>query len=149
MAAAERSFISSTFWTERLSYVAAINTLKEMKRMKSWKILIKNGKYINKCWKNLAKKYNLNIKDRRHRVHPSFRFLSKFNLEYKTLIAQEMLKGYLASNLIYINIFHNKKLIDNYIKKLDPVFKKIKFLKIMVIFLSILKGLNANQHLVD
>ena len=128
MAAAERSFISSTFWTERLGYVAAINTLKEMKRMKSWKILIKNGKYINKCWKNLAKKYNLNIKIEGIESITSFRFLSKFNLEYKTLIAQEMLKkGYLASNLIYINIFHNKKLIDNYIKKLDPVFKKIKF----------------------
>ena len=130
MAAAEKSFISSTFWTERVGYVAAINTLNEMKRMQSWKVLIRNGKHINQCWKNLAKKHKLDIKIEGIESITSFRFLSKFNVEYKTFIAQEMLKkGYLASNLIYINIFHNKKLINNYIKKLDPIFKKIKFLE--------------------
>tara|TARA_A100001011_G_C14300801_1_gene840694 strand:+ start:884 stop:2215 length:1332 start_codon:yes stop_codon:yes gene_type:complete len=139
MAAAEQSFISSTFWTERMGYVAAINTLNEMKRIKSWNILIKNGKYINQCWKKLAKKHNLNIKIEGIESITSFRFMSKYNLEYKTFIAQEMLKkGYLASNLIYINIHHNKKLIDNYIKKLDPVFEKIKFLE---------KNGNVNRYL--
>ena len=35
-------------------------------------------------------------------------------------------RGYLASNTIFLNIFHTKKVIDNYIKNLDPIFKIIK-----------------------
>jgi hypothetical protein len=34
-------------------------------------------------------------------------------------------KGYLASNVVYLNIYHNKNVISNYIKNLDPIFKKI------------------------
>ena len=34
-------------------------------------------------------------------------------------------RGFLASNLIYLNINHNKKIIDFYIKNLDEVFKVI------------------------
>ena len=58
----------------------------------------------------------------------TFSFQSKYNLHYKTYITQEMLKkNYLASNLIFISTLHNKKIIDLYIKKLDPIFKKISF----------------------
>lgn len=53
---AQDSFISSTFWTERLGPVAALATLKEMKRIKSWEIISKNGKFIKKKWLEIAKK---------------------------------------------------------------------------------------------
>ena len=39
MEAAQTSFISSTFWTERIGPSAAIVTLNEMKKLKSWKII--------------------------------------------------------------------------------------------------------------
>ena len=52
-------------------------------------------------------------------------FISKKNVAYKTFITQEMLKKkYLASNLIYLSIYHTKKIIDKHMKDLDPVFKK-------------------------
>ena len=50
---AQDSFISSTFWTERLGPVAALATLKEMKRIKSWKIISENGRYVKKSGKKL------------------------------------------------------------------------------------------------
>ena len=37
MQKAGNSFISSTFWTERIGFVAGIETLKLMKQKKSWK----------------------------------------------------------------------------------------------------------------
>ena len=43
---AQTSFISSTFWTERIGSVAGIATLKEMKRIKSWKIIDDTGNQI-------------------------------------------------------------------------------------------------------
>ena len=127
MTAASSCFISSTFWTERIGYVAAINTLKEMQRMKSWKILIKNGKHIITGLKYLAKKYNLNLKIEGIESIINFNFLSKYNIYYKTYIAQEMLKkGYLASNIMYVTIYHNEVVVNKYLKKLEPIFKKIE-----------------------
>ena len=127
MKKAESSFISSTFWTERIGFVSALKTLKIMKKLKSYKILIKNGRYFNQQITKLSKKYNLEIKISGIESITSFTFKSNNHLAYKTFITQEMLKkNYLASNLIYINIFHTKKIIDKYIEDLDPVFKLIK-----------------------
>ena len=35
-------------------------------------------------------------------------------------------KNYLSSNITYLTIYHKKKIIDNYIKNLEPLFSKIK-----------------------
>ena len=101
-----------------------------MQEKKTWNIIVENGKYFNKKVQILAKKYNLRIKISGIQSITSFNFLYKKNYEYKTFISQEMLKkGYLASNQIFITIHHTKKIIDKYINKLDPVFKKIKYLE--------------------
>ena len=54
METAQDSFISSTFWTERIGPAAHLKRY-EMKKLKSWKIIDSNGKYIIKNWINLAK----------------------------------------------------------------------------------------------
>jgi glutamate-1-semialdehyde aminotransferase len=126
MKKAQDSFISSTFWTERTGYVAALKTISCMNKTKSWKKIINFGRYLNKKWIELSKKYNLEIKIEGYESITSFYFLSKDHLKYKTFITQEMLKKkYLASNLFYLSVLHTKKEIDKYIKNLDPVFKKI------------------------
>ena len=56
----------------------------------------------------------------------SYSFESKFNLEYKTLISQEMLKkGVLASTNFYASIAHSKEKIDMYFNFLDDIYRKI------------------------
>lgn len=127
MKKAEDSFISSTFWTERIGFLAGIKTIEIMKKQKSWLKIIKLGKYLNSKLIFLAKKYDLNLEISGIESITSFNFKTKNNLKYKTFISQEMLKkGILASNTIYISTTYNKKVIDNYIKNLDPIFKKIK-----------------------
>jgi glutamate-1-semialdehyde 2,1-aminomutase len=127
MKKAANSFISSTFWTERIGFVAGLKTLELMKQKNSWDIIVNNGKYFNFKIKNLAEKYNLKIQITGIESITSFNFLYKKNLAYKTFITQEMLKKkYLASNQIFLTIFHTKKIIDKYIKELDPIFKKIE-----------------------
>jgi len=126
MQKAANSFISSTFWTERIGFVAGVETLKLMNEKKSWKTIVKNGKYFNLRIKRLALKYDLDLKITGIESITFFNFISKKNIVYKTFITQEMLKKkYLASNLIYLSIYHTKKIIDKYMKDLDPVFKKI------------------------
>ena len=37
-------------------------------------------------------------------------------------------KGYLASNIMYVSIYHNALVVNRYLKKLEPIFKKIESL---------------------
>ena len=127
MESAQTSFISSTFWTERIGPAAALATLKEMKRIKSWKTIDNNGNKIIKGWRELEKKYHLKIDIFGLPSLCSFKFLSKNNQKYKTYITQEMLKkGFLASNLIYSSVAHTPKIIDKYFYEIDKIFKIIQ-----------------------
>ena len=86
------TFISSTFWTERIGPTAALETLKVMEKIQSWKIITEKGKKIKEIWSKLSKLYKLKINIEGLDAIPSFYFSSDKNLMYKTLITQEMLK---------------------------------------------------------
>ena len=58
---AQKSFISSTFWTERVGPSAALKTLEVMQRTQSWKIISNKGKMFKKRLNELGKKYSLPI----------------------------------------------------------------------------------------
>ena len=53
MDSALKSFISSTFWTERIGPVAAIKTLEVMEREKSWKRITNLGEKVFLIWKDI------------------------------------------------------------------------------------------------
>jgi len=125
MRKAENTFISSTFWGERIGYTAALSSIKEFKRLNVFRKIEMNGKMIKNFWSDLSKKYNVPIKVMGTNAIPSFEFINNHPLK-KTFLTQEMLKNkILATNMIYINIFHNKKNITKYIKVLDKIFKDI------------------------
>ena len=65
MQSSKNSFISSTFWSERVGYVAALETLKQMEKTKSWKTISRLGNYFRKKLKDVSKKitYRLKLKD--------------------------------------------------------------------------------------
>ena len=126
MDSAQNSFISSTFWTERSGPTAALKTLELMEKMKSWEIITKTGKNIQKQWKILADRNNLNIQISGIPALSSFSIPSKDWLKYKTFITQEMLKhNYLATNAIFVSVKHKKVLLDRYFDILDGLFKQI------------------------
>ena len=56
MQKAENTFISSTFWGERVGYTAAIATINELKRLNAFKKVRANGKMIKEIWISLSKK---------------------------------------------------------------------------------------------
>ena len=124
---AQNTFISSTFWTDKIGFVAGLKTLKEMEKNKSWITISKTGKIIKKQWIRIAKKNKINLSIFGLDALPAFSIKSKNWIKYKTYISQEMLKNnILASNLVFVSISHHKKEIKRYIKNLDNIFKKIK-----------------------
>ncbi len=122
---AEKSFISSTFWTERIGPTAALKTIELMEKKKHWKKINIHGRKIMNIWKSTAKKYNLKIKVFGIPSLAKFTFSNNHN-ELKTFMAQEFLKhGILASSNYYPCFSHNKNIIKRYKEILDKVFKKI------------------------
>ena len=126
MDAVQKTFISSTFWTERIGPTASLKTLEVMNKSNSWEFISEAGKSIKAGWRKLAKKHNLTISISGLDALAAFKIESKNNLKYKTFITQEMLKkGYLASNTCYSCIDHSGEIISNYLNNLDPIFKTI------------------------
>jgi len=136
MKKAENTFISSTFWGERIGYTAALSSIQEFKRLKIFKKIETNGKLIKSIWLDLSTKHNVQIKITGTNAIPSFEFKNN-HIKKKTFLTQEMLKNkILATNMIYINIFHTEKNIRKYIKVLDKIFYDISKKKLKNILKS-------------
>ena len=121
------TFISSTYWSERIGPTAALATIKEMERVKSWRIIVKKGKYIkNKIFK-LSKKYKINLSLNDSQSIINFKILGKYQqVVYKNFISQEMLKkNFICNDTIYVSVAHTDLLIKKYLNELEKVFKKI------------------------
>ena len=88
----EKSFVSSTFWTDRVGYAAAIKTLDLMKKNKTWIKLKNKGLMIKNIWKKHSKKYNIDITIQGLDTLPTFIFNYENHLELKTFLTQEFLK---------------------------------------------------------
>ena len=127
MQAAEKSFISSTFWTERIGSSAALATLKVMEKEKSWEKITSIGENINREWMKLSEEYELPIAINGLAALTTFTFKSENALAYKTLITQEMLKkGFLAATAVYACTAHSPAIIKEYLENLKPIFQMIK-----------------------
>ncbi len=126
MKEAQNTFISSTFWTERIGSVAGLKSLEIMKKNKSWEYITSYGKKVIKKWIEISKKNGIKIKVLGIPALASFVVISKNFLKYKTFITQEMLKrGYLATNSLYSCMSHNDAILKDYSEHLDKIFYQI------------------------
>jgi glutamate-1-semialdehyde 2,1-aminomutase len=127
MEAAQNTFISSTFWTERIGPSAALTTLRVMENTKSWEYITKIGKTIGESWQQLGEQHGLTLNISGLPALIAFEMPVTNWLKYKTLITQEMLKcGILAANSVYVCTKHTPALVNQYIEQLDPVFSLIR-----------------------
>jgi len=127
MEAAQSTFISSTFWTERIGPTAALKTLEIMESEKSWEQITSTGMSIKKGWQQLADANRIEISQFGIPSLAGFNIKSKNSLSYKTLITQEMLsKGYIVSNNVYSCTEHKSYVLDNYFNEMDKIFSLIK-----------------------
>jgi glutamate-1-semialdehyde 2,1-aminomutase len=127
MEAAQTSFISSTFWTERIGPAAALKTLEVMERTRSWEQITRTGLAIAAGWKQLASKHAISMTTGGLPALAAFAIDSPKALAYKTLITQEMLaKGYLAGTSVYVCTEHSPEIVAQYLEALDPVFALIR-----------------------
>ena len=126
MEAAQNTFISSTFWTERIGPTAALKTLEVMERERSWETVTSTGLELRNQWQSMADRHDLKITHNGLPALTGFVFQSSKALSYKTLITQELLKrGYLAATSCYVSLAHTSDVIEPYLNALDGVFALI------------------------
>lgn len=147
MEAAQGTFISSTFWTERIGPTAALKTLEVMERERSWERIHATGLDITRRWEKLAAKHGLRIGTSGLPALTGFAFDGPNALAYKTLITQEMLsKGYLAATSVYVCMAHTADVVDAYFEAIDPVFGLIAECEAGRDVASLLKGPVCHAH---
>tara|TARA_B100001093_G_C26773213_1_gene991122 strand:- start:195 stop:1517 length:1323 start_codon:yes stop_codon:yes gene_type:complete len=128
MEAAQGTFISSSYWTERTGFVAGLETLKQYKKNNVGKYLKNVGNYFDKKFKSLSLDLKLNFENNGLISVPIITFNSGsklLDLQIKTFLTQEMLKrGYIFSNAIYLSFKHNKKNINRFFDNFYEVLRK-------------------------
>lgn len=123
MEAAQSTFISSTFWTERIGPTAGLKTLEVMGRINSWETITNVGLQVRAGWQKLADKHGLRIHHWGIPALAGYTFASPNALAYKTYITQEMLaKGYLVGNSVYACTEHTPEILEGFFAALDPLF---------------------------
>jgi glutamate-1-semialdehyde 2,1-aminomutase len=126
MEAAQTSFISSTYWTDRIGPVAALATIKKIINYSIYDHLISKGLEVKSLWKELAAKHQLEIHVGGMDPVAHFGFVYKKPAILKTLFTQLMLeKGFLASTAFYASYAHKDEHIEKYYKAVDEVFEII------------------------
>ena len=123
MDAAQKSFISSTYWTERIGPTAALATINKMINCDVPTHLDSIGQSIAEGWEKLAKKHSIDLKILKPNALITFDLKYPNAPEILTLFTQEMLyRGYLASSSVYVSYAHKKQDVIDYLSVVDEVF---------------------------
>lgn len=123
MDAAQNTFISSTYWTERIGPVASIATINKMQENNVPSHICKIGDMIRADWEKLARENDLKIQTEGISPLPTFILEHEASQALHTLFTQEMLgRGYLASKSVYVSYSHNEQIVERYMEDVGEVF---------------------------
>ncbi|PIR58656.1 MAG: aminotransferase class III [Candidatus Pacebacteria bacterium CG10_big_fil_rev_8_21_14_0_10_56_10] len=124
---AQETFISSTYWTDKVGTVAALATIRKFKARNVARHLKTVGKLVQDGWNTLAKKHKLQIKVHGVYALSGFEFTYKNSAAIRTLFTQYMLEhNYLANTSFYISYAHKRNTIEKYLRRVDYVFSQLK-----------------------
>lgn len=126
MSAAQDTFISSTFWTERVALAAAVKSIQEQRSQNVPAHLMKVGKLVQEGWAKQALLAGLDIEIGGIYPLSHFSFTNDQAMACKTYFTQEMLRnGYLASTGFYSSLAHTEQIIAAYLDACGQVFRVI------------------------
>lgn len=123
MQAAQSSFISSTYWTERIGPTAAIATIQKHRRQNVTAHLDAVGRQVQQCWRQAAQDHGLEVRVWGIPPLGHFAFADDADQSMRTLFTQEMLaRGFLATNAFYASYAHQPAHLTAYQGAVDATF---------------------------
>ncbi len=126
MQAAQGTFISSTFWTERIGPTAALATLEVMREEDAPGRVHEIGSSVQERWHQLADANGMTITTGGLPALANFTIEGLDPLAVKTYVTAQMLKkSYLAGVNLYASLAHTPEILDDYFTALSPVFQEL------------------------
>ena len=126
MEAARNSFISSTFWTERIGPTAALAALAVMQQENAPQRIHDTGLWIQAQWAALATSVGLTVETGGLPALANFAVVGRDPLAVRTFITHRMLElGFLAGTNLYVSIAHTPAILEQYLEALEGVFKQL------------------------
>lgn len=126
MEAAQDTFISSTFWTERIGLAAAVAAIDYYMKNKVDEYQERVGKLIQQKWSEMSSVAGIKIEVSGIYPLSHFEFCYSNPLAYKTFFTQEMLKkGLLAATGVYVSLAHTDDILEKYFEACGKVFDQI------------------------
>ena len=123
---AQKTFISSTYWTDRVGPSAALATLKKHRKCKVGDHLMKMGTLVQDGWKKLGERHRIDIDVSGIPPLSHWQIKSPEEKIAHTLITKLMLeKGFLSSKAFYATYCHNEDNVKKYLNALDAVLVKV------------------------
>jgi glutamate-1-semialdehyde 2,1-aminomutase len=126
MQSAQDTFISSTFWTERIGPTAALATLAAMEEEDAPARIHNIGLKVKSIWSSIGREVGLNV------ITAGVPSLATYLIDgfdpivTKTFVTQEMLKrGFIAGNSLYASIEHTDEILERYGANMLEVFHSI------------------------
>ena len=130
MQAAQSTFISSTFWTERIGPTAALAALEVMREEDAPRRVHEIGTDVQERWQQLANANNITITTGGLPALANFTMVGLDPIAVKTYVTQQMLdKGYLAGVNLYASLAHTPEILDSYFEAISPVFAALSQMK--------------------
>ena len=115
MQAAQETFISSTTWTERIGFTAALAVIRKYRRENVHEYIGEIGRRIRAIWQECAARHELSIHIGGLEPCSHFTIDCGDFLAAKSYFVQLMLdRGFLASNLCYCMKTHTHEMLDRY-----------------------------------
>jgi len=126
MQAAQTTFISSTFWTERIGPTAALAALDVMREEDAPQRVHDIGSKVQHRWHQAAQDNGLSITTGELPALANFAVDGRDPLVVKTFVTAQMLdKGYLAGVNLYTSIAHTPEILDQYLEAISVVFHQL------------------------
>ncbi len=126
MQAAQSTFISSTFWTERIGPTAALAALEVMREEDAPHRVHQLGSDVQERWTSIAGDLGMSITTGGLPALANFTLTGRDALTIKTFVTAQMLeRGYLAGPNLYASIAHTPQILDDYYAAIQPVFEQI------------------------
>jgi glutamate-1-semialdehyde 2,1-aminomutase len=127
MSAAQESFVSSTFWTERIGPVAALATIRKHRSIEAAKQLCAAGIRVQEGWRRAAERTGLAVSVGGMAPLAFFQIEHADSQALRTYFTVRMLqRGYLATNAFYAMCAHTADQIDAYLTAAEDVFQELQ-----------------------
>lgn len=126
MSAADRSFISSTYWTEAVGPTAALATIEKMSQLDVPAHLERIGDALRRGLTDLAARHGLPLKLLGHAAITSMAFDHPKNAAIGTLFTTRMMEqGILAGSGFYGTFAHQEEHVARYLEAAEAIYPEL------------------------